>query len=259
LVADLNAYKSDLNKLGFIDEVGDENGDLAHSSFLRNAKRKLTNFMAAPITGFGDNSIYFVDFGIKTAKDGSYVFDQTSFDRTYTNSPEKFDALTEDKAYASDPDVFVYAAADSAVPEGKHTFTDSDDKLSHGTTAKDLTSSSSGSGKFNFSTSDYPGFLFQTSSETPGDLTIYVGRSAKTKLLNFFSDALATAGNLDATVDLYKERASSLEARLTKIDQREALLQAQYTKQFSEMEKVVNTSTSSSDYVTQLVDGWNKS
>jgi len=259
LVADLNAYKSDLNTLGFIDEVGDENGDLAHSSFLRNAKRKLTNFMTAPIAGFGDNSIYFVDFGIKTAKDGSYVFDQTSFDRTYTNSPEKFDALTEDKAYASDPDVFVYAAADSAVPEGKHTFTDSDDKLSHGTTAKDLTSSSSGSGKFKFSTSDYPGFLFQTSSETPGDLTIYIGRSAKTKLLNFFSDALATAGNLDATVDLYKERASSLDARLAKIDQREALLQAQYTKQFSEMEKVVNTSTSSSDYVTQLVDGWNKS
>ena len=56
-----------------------------------------------------------------------------------------------------------------------------------------------------------------------------------------------------------KKRASSLDARLAKIDQREALLQAQYTKQFSEMEKVVNTSTSSSDYVTQLVDGWNKS
>jgi flagellar hook-associated protein 2 len=260
LVADLNAYKSDLNTLGFIDEVGDENGELAHSSFLRNAKRKLTNFMTAPIAGFGDNNIYFVDFGIKTAKDGSYVFDQTSFDRTYTNSPEKFDALTEDKAYASDPDVFVYATAGSAVPEGRHTFTDSNDKLSYGTSStKDLTFTGPSSGKYNFFTPDYPGFLFQTSNSTPGDLTIYVGRSAKTKLLNFFSDALATAGNLDATVDLYKERASSLDARLTKIDQREALLQAQYTKQFSEMEKVVNTSTSSSDYVTQLVDGWNKS
>ncbi|MDA7466533.1 flagellar filament capping protein FliD [Planktomarina temperata] len=260
LVADLNAYKSDLNTLGFIDEVGDENGELAHSSFLRNAKRKLTNLMTAPIAGFGDNNIFFVDFGIKTARDGSYVFDKTSFDRTFTNSPEKFDALTEDKAYASDPDVFVYATADSAVPSGRHTFTDSNDRLSYGASSvKDLTLTGPNSGKYNFSTSDYPGFLFQTSNSSPGDLTIYVGRSAKTKLLNFFSDELATAGNLDATVDLYKERASSLEARLTKIDQREALLQAQYTKQFSEMEKVVNTSTSSSDYVTQLVDSWNKS
>ena len=260
LVADLNAYKADLNALGFIDEVGDENGDLAHSSFLRNAKRKFTNFMTEPIAGFGDNDIYFVDFGIKTAKDGSYVFDQTSFDRTYTNSPEKFDALTEDRAYASDPNVFVFASADSAIPEGKHTFTDSNDRLSYGTSSvKDLAYSGPVSGKYNFSTSDYPGFLFQTSSPTPGNLDIYVGRSAKTKLLNFFSDALATAGNLDSTVDLYKKRVASLDTRLTKIDKREALLQSQYTKQFSEMEKAVNTSTSSSDYVTQLVDGWNKS
>ena len=260
LVADLNAYKADLNALGFIDEVGDENGDLAHSSFLRNAKRKFTNFMTEPIAGFGDNDIYFVDFGIKTAKDGSYVFDQTSFDRTYTNSPEKFDALTEDRAYASDPNVFVFASADSAIPEGKHTFTDSNDRLSYGTSSvKDLAYSGPVSGKYNFSTSDYPGFLLQTSSPTPGNLDIYVGRSAKTKLLNFFSDALATAGNLDATVDLYKKRVASLDTRLTKIDKREALLQSQYTKQFSEMEKAVNTSTSSSDYVTQLVDGWNKS
>ena len=260
LVADLNAYKADLNALGFIDEVGDENGDLAHSSFLRNAKRKFTNFMTEPIAGFGDNNIYFVDFGIKTAKDGSYVFDQTSFDRTYTNSPEKFDALTEDRAYASDPNVFVYASADSAIPEGKHTFTDSNDRLSYGTSSvKDLAYSGPISGKYNFSTSDYPGFLLQTSSPTPGNLDIYVGRSAKTKLLNFFSDALATAGNLDATVDLYKKRVASLDTRLTKIDKREALLQSQYIKQFSEMEKAVNTSTSSSDYVTQLVDGWNKS
>ncbi|MDA8860370.1 flagellar filament capping protein FliD [Planktomarina temperata] len=260
LVADLNAYKADLNALGFIDEVGDENGDLAHSSFLRNAKRKFTNFMTEPIAGFGDNDIYFVDFGIKTAKDGSYVFDQTSFDRTYTNSPEKFDALTEDRAYASDPNVFVFASAESAIPEGKHTFTDSNDRLSYGTSSvKDLAYSGPVSGKYNFSTSDYPGFLFQTSSPTPGNLDIYVGRSAKTKLLNFFSDALATAGNLDSTVDLYKKRVASLDTRLTKIDKREALLQSQYTKQFSEMEKAVNTSTSSSDYVTQLVDGWNKS
>ena len=68
LIADLNAYKSDLNTLGFIDEVGDENGELANSSFLRNAKRHLTQFMTAPITGFGDNNIYFVDFGIKDGK-----------------------------------------------------------------------------------------------------------------------------------------------------------------------------------------------
>ena len=258
LIAELNLYKADLNALGFVDEVGDADGQLANNSYLRSAKQKLMNLMTAPISGYGDSNIYFVEFGIKTAKDGSYVFDKTTFNRTYSNAPEKFDALTQDKAYASDPNVVVYSSSGSNLPQGKHTFTDSTDKLDAGTsTEKVLTRT--GSGPFTFSTSAYTGFLFQSTSGTPGDLDIYVGRSAKTKLFNFFADALATSGNHDKVVDLYKDRSTNLAAKLTKIDQREARLQAMYTKQFTEMEEVVSTATSSSEYVTQLVDGWNKS
>jgi len=258
LIAELNLYKVDLNALGFVDEVGNADGQLANNSYLRGAKQKLMNLMTAPITGYGDSNIYFVEFGIKTAKDGSYVFDKTTFNRTYSNAPEKFDALTQDKAYASDPNVYVYSSSGSNLPQGKHTFTDSSDKLDAGTlTEKVLTRT--GSGPYTFSTSAYTGFLFQSTSGTPGDLDIYVGRSAKTKLFNFFADALATSGNHDKVVDLYKDRSTNLAAKLTKIDQREARLQAMYTKQFTEMEKVVSTSKSSSEYVTQLVDGWNKS
>ena len=258
LIEELNAYKVDLNALGFVDEAGDENGQLANNPYLRSTKQKLMNLMTSPITGFGDEDIYFVEFGIKTAVDGSYVFDQSTFDRTFLNAPEKFDALTQDKAYASDPSVFVYAATDSNVPSGKHTFTDSDDKLNVGTTGeKSMTFT--GSGPFAFSTPDYPGFVFETASSTPGNLSIYVGRSAKTKLFDFFSEALASTGNHETTVAGYEDRSSSLESKLTKIDQREILLQAMYTKRFSEMEKAVNASTSSEDYITQLVDSWNKS
>ena len=258
LIAELNLYKADLNALGFVDEVGDADGQLANNSYLRSAKQKLMNLMTAPISGYGDSNIYFVEFGIKTAKDGSYVFDKTTFNRTYSNAPEKFDALTQDKAYASDPNVLVYSSSGSNLPQGKHTFTDSTDKLDAGTsTEKVLTRT--GSGPFTFSTSDYTGFQFQSTSGTPGDLNIYVGRSARTKLFNFFADALATSGNHDKVVDLYKDRSTDLAAKLTKIDQREASLQAMYTKQFTDMEKVVSMATSSSEYVTQLVDGWNKS
>ena len=259
LIAELNAYKADLNVLGFIDEVGDADGQLANNSYLRSAKQKLMNLMTAPITGYGDSNIYFVEFGIKTAADGSYTFDQTTFDRTFSQTPEKFEALTQDKAYASDASVFVYSTSDSGLSEGKHTysFTDSSHKLDNGTSAEKVLTRT-GTGPYTFSTLDYPGFLFQTSNANLGNLDIYVGRSAKTKLFNFFGDALATSGNHDKVVDLYKDRSTRLDAKLIKIDQREALLQAMYTKQFSEMEKVVNTSTSSADYVTQLVDGWNK-
>ena len=260
LVAELNAYKADINTLGFVDEVGDEDGDLAQSSFLRGAKQKFMNFMTSPITGYGDADIYFVEFGIKTAIDGSYTFDKTTFDRTFRNTPDKFSALTQDKSYASDPSVYVFSTATSKVPQGKHTFADTGNKLSHSATnsEKTLTSAAAGT-KFSFSTADYPGFLFQADSNTPGDFDIYVGRSAKTKLSNFFAEAQATSSIHNTVVTLYQERSDNLKLRLDKIDQRELLLQSQYTKQFSAMEKTVTSSTTSAEYLTQLVDGWNKS
>jgi flagellar capping protein FliD len=260
IIAELNAYKSDINALGFIDEVGNEDGPLQNSSYLKSAKRQFSKLMTSPIVGFGDKNIYFVDFGIKTAKDGSLVFDQTTFDRTFVNEPEKFDALTKDKVYSDDSQSTPYSVTDAGLPPGKYQYQQSNQKLFSYTSSQAITTTLSGSATDYTRTADgYPGFLIKSNLDNPADYNIYIGHSVKTKLNNFFTDVLASSGQLDATVDLYKERVSSLDAKLAKIDQREALLQAQYTKQFSEMEKVVNTSTSSADYVTQLVDGWNKS
>ena len=259
LIAELNAYKGDLDKLGFLDEVGEENGELVNNAFLRSAQQKLMKLIASPIKGFGDDNIYFVEFGIKTAKDGSYVFDKKTFDRTLLRNPEKFNALTQDKAYASNSGIFVFSTSDSSLPQGKHTFKDgSPDVLNVGTAAaKNLTMT--GSGPFTFSTTDYPGFLIQSNSNAPGDFDIYVGRSAKTMLTNFFNDALATTSNHDATVQRYTDKSANLDKKLARLDQRELLLQNRYTAQFSAMEKSVNMATSSEDFLTQMVDGWNKS
>jgi len=260
LIADLNAYKSDLNTLGFIDEAGDEDGELVNSSFLRTAKRHFARLMTEPITGFGDTNIYFVEFGIKTGKDGTYIFDQKSFDRTYSNTPDKFDALTQDKVYSSDPLSSPTSLPDSGLPPGKYEYRQSSETLFSVNTSQSLATSVSGSGSdYRRSVDEYAGFLLNTYYSNPTNYDIYVGHSAKTKINNFFANALSDSGNFDATVDFYKDRDLSLDARLTKIDKREALLQAQYTKRFSDMEKVVNETTSSAEYVTQLVDGWNKS
>jgi len=260
LIAELNAYKDDLNALGFIDEVGNEDGQLANNAYLRRVRQDFLRLMTEPISGYGDTDIHFVEFGIKTTLDGSYVFDKTTFDRTYSREPEKFSALTQDKAYSSDPNVFVYATSTASVPSGKHTFADTGNILSHsgGADSKTLTSSAS-AGKYNFTTGDYPGFLFQANNASPGDFDIYIGRSAKTKLSNFFADAQKVSGSHDKIADFYKGQSSDLSARLAKIEKRELLLRARYTEQFSKMETAVTGSKASQDYITQLVDGWNKS
>ena len=259
LIAELNAYKSDLKKLGFIDETGNENGELANNAFLRTTNQKLAKLIASPIKGYGDNNIYFAEFGLKTSRHGSYEFDKTAFDRTFLRNPEKFNALSSDTAYSSNPNVFVFSTTTSAIPQGKYTFTESGYVLNQGAAdAKSLTKAGS-SPAFTFTTTDYPGFSIGTTTDTPGNFNIYVGRSVKTILSNFFTESLSKTGNHDTTVQTYTEKSTSLSDRLSKLDRRELLLQNRYTAQFAAMEKAVNSSTSSADFLTQMVDGWSKS
>jgi flagellar capping protein FliD len=93
----------------------------------------------------------------------------------------------------------------------------------------------------------------------PSDYDFYIGHSAKTKIDNFLTNILSSTGNYKITVDLYANKSTRLEDRLDKIDQRELLLQSRYTKQFTAMETVVTDASSSKDFITQMVDSWNKS
>ena len=259
LIGDLNAYKADLNALGLIDEVGDKDGDLVDSSYLRMAKRQFRSLMSSPITGFGDANIYFVEFGIKTAKDGSFVFDQTTFDRTFANEPHKFDALTNDKSYATDSTSSLVSLSNAGLPPGKYTYRNSDQKIISAASSEVISTTVSGSdSNYTRTASAYPGFVLNTATSNPSNFDFYIGHSAKSKLENFFTDTLATSSNYKTTLDLYETKSVSLDAKLEKIDLRETFLQSMYTKQFADMEKIVTGSSSSSDYITQLVDGWKK-
>ena len=129
LMTELNLYKADMDALGFVDEAGDADGALAQNSYLRSAQRQFQRLISAPILGYnGDGNvpinkpIHFVDFGIKTSRDGSLVFDQSTFSRTFAKEPWKFDALTQDVAYSTDPNVEVIATPTSGMPAGGHAF-----------------------------------------------------------------------------------------------------------------------------------------
>ena len=128
LMVELNRYKADLDALGFVDTVGDADGALATNSYLKSAHTQFTRFMAAPLMGYAVNGVenvpvYFIEFGIRTTRNGTYEFDKLAFDKTFAREPEKFAALAVDRAYSSDPNVLVTATTSSTVPTGAHVFT----------------------------------------------------------------------------------------------------------------------------------------
>ena len=257
-ISELNKYKADLDSLGFVDLFGNEDGVLANDFYLRNVKQQFTNFIKAPISGYGDEDVYLIELGIKTARGGSFVFDKTIFDRTFTNNPEKFDALAHDTAYASDPNISVVYSSSSNLNPGKYSYENSTQNLISSATSSSVGSlAHSGSGPFTFTSSTYPGFAFLSSDNDPPDFDIYLGRSAKTRLIDLFKSTLAISGSYSPTVDLYNDKSKQLDSKLADLEQREKILQARYTAQFAVMEELVTTSKSTGSYISQLVDGWN--
>jgi hypothetical protein len=119
-------------------------------------------------------------------------------------------------------------------------------------------SSSVGTGAATYSSTNYPGFQFTTSNDQAA-MHLYVGRSVRTLVNNFFTDALKSSATHQTVSQLYSDTSKGLTERLAQIDVREEMLRSRYTTQFAAMEGIVTTGSSTSEYLENMVAGWNKS
>ena len=91
----LNEFKSELERLTFIDIEGGENGPLAMDPTVTRIKSDFKKLVFEPLQGYGDNDIYLSQLGIKTNDSGEYYLDETVFDKTFDETPEYFNALKD--------------------------------------------------------------------------------------------------------------------------------------------------------------------
>ena len=88
---------------------------------------------------------------------------------------------------------------------------------------------------------------------------LYVGRSVRTLVNNFFTEALKSSATHQTVSQLYSDTSKGLTERLAQIDAREEILRSRYTTQFATMEGLVTTGSSTSEFLENMVAGWNKS
>ena len=87
IIFSLNEFKSEIDRLTFIDIEGEENGPLAMDPSAASIKSKFKRLAIQPLAGFGNKSVYLSQLGIKTTSNGEYVFDEANFDKTFLNNP----------------------------------------------------------------------------------------------------------------------------------------------------------------------------
>ena len=250
----LNEFKTEIDRLTYIDLDGDANGPLAMETSATMLKSNFKKLALEPLKGYGSNLIYLSQLGIKTNSAGEYYLDEATFTKTFANNPGYFAALKDVNLSSNSASASVTKSQFTHLPADTYTFTNNAGQWKLGDI--DLTQEDLTSGGSKFTSVSYPGLVIETSERTPTDFDVYVGKSFSQKIIDLMSEALDFQSSIKSAEDSYKNLTQDINARLDKLEIRETLITDRYTKQFGSMEQAMSQFNNTKSLLENLVASW---
>ena len=255
VIFSLNEFKAEIDRLTFIDLEGDENGPLALDPAVNSIKSKFKKLAVEPINGYGDNSIYLSQLGIKTDSNGDYYLDEVLFEKTLSSTPEYFQALKDENLATSTTSASVVKSSFTTIDVGTYAVTKVGDQWKLGDT--DITRFDYYGGS-RFTSATYPGLVITTAAAEPSSFNIYVGESFATRVTDLMTEMVELGSPLRNAEDTYTNRSSDIEDRLKKLEEREKLINQKYTEQFGQMEQSMTQFNSTKTLLENFIEAWKK-
>ncbi|MDA9610122.1 flagellar filament capping protein FliD, partial [Paracoccaceae bacterium] len=134
VINSLNEFKAEMDRLTFIDLEGNANGPLALDPAVNSIKSSFKKLAVEPLNGYGENSIYFSQLGIKTDSNGNYFLDDTIFKKTFSTNPEYFQSLKDENLAASTSSATVTKSPFTQIAVGSYTVSKDGDQWKFGDT-----------------------------------------------------------------------------------------------------------------------------
>ena len=255
VIFSLNEFKAEIDRLTFIDLEGDENGPLALDPAVNSIKSKFRKLAVEPITGYGDNSIYLSQLGIKTDSNGDYYLDEVLFEKTLASTPEYFQALKDENLATSTTSASVVKSSFTTIDVGTYAVTKVGDQWKLGDT--DITRFDYYGGS-RFTSATYPGLVITTAAVEPSSFNIYVGESFATRVTDLMAEMVELGSPLRNAEETYTNRSSDIEDRLKDLEEREKLINQKYTEQFGQMEQSMTQFNSTKTLLENFIEAWKK-
>jgi flagellar capping protein FliD len=189
-------------------------------------------------------------FGVQTQKDGSVILDEDTFTKAFEENPSDFAAIVMDRFTASTSGVevsmtgtdWVGGVYDLVYTDANNVTIDSVDM----TVSDTIYTSSSGS---------TDGLILDIGSNV-STASVYLGRSALSALRLSIADYLITGNQINNKITTYSDDISDYETDLVDLTARMESLRSNYTEKYSAMNAVLESSKSSSDFLTNMMDAW---
>ncbi len=248
-ISNINAVTSTMSELTKRDADGDGDGPLAGDTFVSTVMRKIRSLTTDPIVGFGANSIYLSNFGVKTERDGTLKIDETQFKKAFEADPVSFSAVVSSRASSTSALLTATVSGETYVP-GSYSFA-----ITNGTATLGGANMSGSSGTYYMTTGDAAGVTAKVTSGSPS-ATIYLGRSLIDTVTNYMDTLLKTNGDLDLKVKNMNNDLSELNLETQSLTKQMESLRERYQKRFGAMESAVSQLKDTGEYLTSFMDSW---
>ena len=97
-----------------------------------------------------------------------------------------------------------------------------------------------------------------TPSQTVASASIFVGKSLIDTLSDYIDASIASAGDLASRKTQVTTEITELNLETAKLDSRMEDVRKRYTKQFSAMEALVTSMNNTGEFLTNMMDAFNK-
>ena len=232
-------------------------GDFAAQSVLS----ELRSITTQEITGYGSSSFYLANVGIKTERDGTLSLDTAKFEAAIAADPDLVNIVFSSKYSSTSDKVAVTGSANYPPVAGSYSFnfTASSGAGSLNSEALSGATNSSGNKVFRGTTGDANGMAVEVLNAT-ADIsgTVRFGQSIIDKLQVYIKDIKSSTGILSKRNTSLNENLAKYEIEQTELDEKIQSLTDQYNVKFGKMESLVTQLNKTGEYLTSMMDAWNK-
>ena len=255
----LNSSRTKLNELTKTGSATTESGPLNNDPVAAAVVKRLRSLTNGALTGFGASSLYLSNLGVRTNLDGTLTLTKSSFETALAADATTFDAIFNSTSTSDSEFLAVTKSSTADITPGTYAWTfDSSSSVAtlHGTTLNTSTDSD-GNTVYAPTSGDLLG-VSVTPSQNVATANIFIGKSLIDTLSDYIDETIKSAGDLSNRKTQITTEVTELNLDSAKLDQRMEEIRVRYTKQFSAMEAMVTSMKNTGEFLTNMMDAFNK-
>ena len=239
---------------------GAEDGSLVGDATAAQILREINALTTREIVGYSSESYYLANLGVQTERDGRLSLNMTKFDAALAANPDLLNVVFASK-YSTDNDNLKVTGSTNYPPvAGSYSFSFTSGGSNGTLNGETITPSSNSAGNLVFlgSSGNAKNLSVELLSNVTTSATVRYGQSLTEKLQKYISDITSASGAINLRTTALNQNLSAYTDEQADLDAKIESLTAAYNEKFGAMEALVTQLNKTGEYLTSLMDAWNK-